>query len=243
LWDDIRDTSGKPRFTGVRAFRYYPLLPKPEAVGLVGTANGDVVLAQQRVGNGLVFTSGIAFDPKTSNLPLRSSFLAIIHSMVLMTNLPRPNILDLVAGERIVLPAGLVQLSTIAGSSLEWRGKHSDLFTLPRSGIYRAAVGTNITHIVVRFSPAESDPRYIENAPVPVLDGLSHRIVAHDGVEDLAKTIRRQRAGLHFFAPLLALAILVTILEGLVANPAPVPMVGHWFGRWRHATSRFSLGR
>ena len=224
LWDDLKDDTGKVALRNVKAFRFSPLEVSGEATPLMGLEDGRVLLCQRALGKGMVFACGVAFDPAWSTLPLKGSSLALVQGMALLKPPQTAEVSALTAGQRFTATAGLgeqVTLESIAGSPLEWQGPAAGMPALPRSGVYAARSGDAAVYLVVRSAPAEGRAQFLSGPRVPVLGGLSHRVLRFEGVSALLKKVRKARTGTDLLLPFLLLALAAVLLEGWVVNPAP----------------------
>ena len=83
IFDDLRDEKGDVALRNVKVFRFLPLRLPAQAAPLLGLEDGRIVLASQKVGQGLLLASGLAFDPAWSTLPLKPAFVALAQGMAL----------------------------------------------------------------------------------------------------------------------------------------------------------------
>jgi hypothetical protein len=221
---------------GVKAFQFSPLPASDGAV--LGLEDGRPLLTERRVGKGTIFTSGLAFDPSWSTLPLKSAFLAIVQSMALLRDATADN--ALVAGERFRgsgIPAATGRdknvaptepadgesafIKSLAGSPLDWKGERAHLPVLPRAGVYAVAVGKETTYVAVRAADKEGIAKFITSDKVPALSGLRYSVRQFENLEKFLKEARTVRRGLDLFLPFLLLAVLALLLEAWLANPLP----------------------
>jgi len=221
LWHDLRDDAGDVLLHDVRVFRFHPLEPAAGASTLLGLEDGRPILVQQRVGQGTVFASGVAFEPGAGTLPLRGAFLALVHGMALLRpGQDRGEIV--VAGRRptlAVLPETPVTIRALAGSALDWQGTARNVPVIPRCGVYALTMGTNTATIGVRTAPGEGRAVFLEGSVVPACEGLPHHVLPYHSAGAMLKRVRRLRTGLDLFLPLAALALLAAVMETWVVNP------------------------
>lgn len=126
---------------------------------------------------------------------------------------------SLVAGERPpVLPvAEEMGLLSLAGDSLDWKGRATELPSFPRTGVYLATAGAQKCCLAVRAAPAEGDWRFLDGAAVPILGPVAHTVVAFDANGDYTKYHAGQARVTDLYVPLLVLATLALFLEGLLS--------------------------
>jgi Aerotolerance regulator N-terminal/von Willebrand factor type A domain len=221
IFTDLRDADGQVTLRGVKAFKYQPLRPANEQDAVFGLDDGRALLTEHRVGKGVVFASGLAFDPSWTTLPLKGAFLAIAQGMALAYTAGSDNTSAIVAGERLpgtgTEPA---EIKSLAGSPLDWRGESGHLPVLPRAGIYTVKTGPTTRYIAVRSSDKEGRPRFLTGNQVPLLAGVPHTVRNFTDLTTFLRQARHISRGLDLFLPLLLLAILMVLLETWFANPA-----------------------
>ncbi len=100
IFDDVRDARGEVALRNVKVFRYLPLRVESQAAPLLGLEDLAITLAAQKVGQGLLLASGLAFDPAWSTLPLKPAFVALAQGMALNHAGAQGGITSLVAGDR-----------------------------------------------------------------------------------------------------------------------------------------------
>ena len=239
IWNDLRDENGEVQLGHVLVFRWQPLSLPTNSVPLLALDDGTVLLAQVTAGSGTVFVAGITLSPAASTLPLKAASLALFQGMALIRNDADAAVFPIVAGAAIplttLLPQEPVDLTTVVGPELVWRGARSSLPDLPWAGVYRVK-GTNTDHVLsVASSPAEGDLRYRATTAIPVLAGTRHEVNAYRGPEAVVREARRRPTGTDLLLPLLALALLAFLAEAWLVNPpplkSPAPAPGHrWIG-------------
>jgi len=98
LFADLRDEKGDVALRNVRAFQFAPVPANGDV--LLGLEDGRALLVERQFGKGRIFTSGLAFTPTWSTLPLKGAFLALAQSMALIGEDPGNAVQRLTAGER-----------------------------------------------------------------------------------------------------------------------------------------------
>jgi hypothetical protein len=224
IFADLRNEKGDVMLRNVKAFRFQPLQLAAQTTALFGLEDGRALLAEKRLGRGTVFISGLAFDPAWSTLPLKAGFLAVAQSMALAGGEAVDALLSVVAGDKplaLVHGNDLIQIQALAGSPLEWKGEPANLPVFPRSGVYMARTGTNVTYVSVRSADKESQRAFLTSDRIPALGALSATVKEFSDVETIAAQARKTQVAMELFLPLLLLALLCLALEGWLANPPP----------------------
>jgi uncharacterized membrane protein len=235
LFRDLVGPDGSVAIGAPRAFAAIPLHPDSGTHALLGLADGRPLITGRRVAadgggaDGWVFTSGLAFAPSWSTLPLNPGFLALAQGFALAA--PGDDGVErLLGGGAANLPPTLggdtpVQVRTVAGAALDWRGPAAKLPSFPRAGVYTVtpAAGNAATEITVavRCDPGEGDPVILDRDRVAPLQDLGATTDDLSTPDALVRAWRRARTGLDLLPWLLALAALALAAEGFVAN-APV---------------------
>ena len=221
IFTDLRDPAGQVTLRGIKAFKFQPLRPANDQDSVFGLEDGRALFVEHPVGKGLVFASGLAFDPSWTTLPLKGAFLAIAQGMALVHASGADNTVALIAGERLAgTNAEPAEIKSLAGSPLDWRGESGHLPVLPRSGIYTLKTGQTTRYIAVRCSAAEGQARFLTGPQVPRLAGIPHTIRNFTDLTTFLRQSLRISRGLDLFLPLLLLAIVTVLLEAWFANPA-----------------------
>ena len=221
IFTDLRDANGQVTLRAVKAFKFQPLRPANDHDAVFGLDDGRALFIEHPVGKGIVFASGIAFDPSWTTLPLKGAFLAIAQGMALAHAADADNTVAIVAGERLPSTgAEPAEIKSLAGSPLDWRGTTDHLPVLPRAGIYTLKTGKSTRFIAVRSSDKEGRQRFLAGNQVPLLAGISHTVRDFTDLTTFLRQAIRISRGLDLFLPLLLLAILMVALEVWFANPA-----------------------
>ena len=222
LWHDLRDEKGDVLVRNVRVFRSWTLSPSPGAVPLLGLEDGRAVMTVKSAGRGMIFAAGFALDPRWSTLPLRSSFVPIVQSMALLKPDASADVVSLVAGEKLPLPASrdrTIHLHSLAGGPLDWKGPAGKMPAIPKSGVYAVEFAGGTRYAAVRSSDREGQARFVEGSAVPALGGFSHEVTSYTGRQAFLKELKKGRTGLDMYLPLILLALLAALAEGWLVNP------------------------
>jgi hypothetical protein len=224
MFNDLRDGKGEVALRNVRVLKCYPLRSSPTNSPVLGLEDGRVVLAEQRVGKGRLLASGLAFDLSWSTLPLKPGFVALAQNMAAAETVAATNVLSLVAGEPLRVPgpaAANLQVQSLTGSPLDWKGKPSLLPSLPRSGIYSLRVGAAVAYVAVRSSEKEGRQKFLTGGTLPALGSLAYSVKDFAGGESVLSEFHRLERSLDLSLPLLLLALACLGAEGWLANPLP----------------------
>jgi hypothetical protein len=222
IFDDLRDDKGEVALRNVKVFRFLPLRVPAQASPLLGLEDGTVVLAAEKVGEGLLLASGLAFDPAWSTLPLKPAFVALAQGMALNHAGAPESIASLVAGEPLAgMPGGAETLAvqSLGGSPLDWKGLAGQFATFPRVGVYALRAGRQTNWVAVRSSEKEGRRKFIAGGTVAALGNLPYAVDSLSGSAGARPDFRRQERSLDLSLPLLLLAFASLALEGWLANP------------------------
>ncbi len=225
MFNEIRDESGGVGLHNVKVFQFCPLRASPKAMPVLGLEDGRALLTEQKTGRGRLFASGFAFDSAWSTLTLKPAFIALAQNLVLAQTGAETNIVALTAGEplRFPLPADTpVQVQSLGGSPLDWKGKLSQLVTLPRSGVYAVRSEKDTSYVAVRSSDKEGRQQFIANGALPALGKLAYTVKDFSGGDALVSEFKRLEKSLDLSPLLLLLALLALAAEGWLANPLPL---------------------
>jgi hypothetical protein len=219
---------------------YYTMNLRPSGRAgqtLIELSSGVPFLHEVRHGGGVLLVSAVAPTPRWSDLPVRGLFIPLLYRSVYYLSAGAS-----VAGEQLVAGApGEMRITGIApGTSLRLVGPEGtevapdqrSLFgatllqvgrTLDVPGVYDVRAGERLVRrVAVNVDPAESDLRTatpdsaastlqsVLGTPVQSLTGT--------GVEDVAETLRTQRAGTEIWNVFLLLALGFLVAEMLVAS-------------------------
>ncbi|MBN1846150.1 MAG: BatA and WFA domain-containing protein [Sedimentisphaerales bacterium] len=230
LWRTFRDESGRVQWGYARLSGYFPLTLSREYTPLLGVDYQNVVLAWRQLGRGNLYVCGTPFESHWNTLPHTGSLVVLAQQMALFGSGPaQPDTAYLVAGQRWRLPAeltddqsGQINLVSLAGDSLDWKGPPGQVPTLVRAGVYQATAAGRSYLISVRASDQEGIERYVEQAELALLGDMAHRIIPYNPAERIAlQPERPPLATCNLYFPLLVLATCLLLLEGWLANPLP----------------------
>jgi len=227
IFDDLRDEKGEVALRNVKVFRFLPLRVPAQAAPILGLEDGTIVLASQKVGRGLLLASGLAFDPAWSTLPLKPAFVALAQSMVLDQEGAPGRITSLVAGEPLTgMPGGAdsLEVQSLGGSPLDWKGPAGQFTTFPRVGVYALHLGQETRWVGVRSSAKEGRRKFITGNTVAALGNLPYSVDNLSGSQSVRPQFDRQERSLELSLPLLLLAFSCLALEGWLANPPPMKL-------------------
>jgi uncharacterized membrane protein len=222
IWDDLRDDAGQVLIRQVKVFTFCPLRPADGTTPLIGLEDGRVVLAQCELGQGVVFSAGVAFDATASTLPLKGSFLALAQGMALRARSADENPPPRVAGTRLPAADGAddpIRIRSLEAGDMDWRGLASLAPEFVRSGVYSVQRGTSMAYLAVRSADSEGVFRFLPDAPVPALGAGPHRVNRYASREAFLTDIRRLRSGVDLMPLLLILALLAAAAESWIVNP------------------------
>ena len=226
IFNDLRDEKGEVPWHNVKAFRWQPLRLGVAATPLLGFDDGQVMLAELKLGKGTLFLSGMAFAPDWTTLPLKPGFLALAQSMALTGASASQNPAPLVAGEpwrQNPAQPGELHVQSLTGGPLDWKGRRADLATFPRAGVYTVQAGTNLAHVAVRASDKEGRQQFITGDELPALGKLAYTVTTESGRGTRPAGTAAGKS-LNLSLPFLLLAVLAFWLEGWLANPGPVKL-------------------
>jgi hypothetical protein len=225
IFDDLRDEKGQVALRNVKVFRFLPLRLESQAAPVLGLEDGTILLASQKVGQGLLLASGLSFDPAWSTLPLKPAFVALAQGLVLNHPAAQANITSLVAGDPLTgLPnnADSLVVQSLAGSPLDWKGQAGQFTTFPRIGVYVLHAGRETRWVAVRSSDKEGRRKFITGDSVAALGNLPYSVDSISETQSVRSDFRRQERSLDLSLPSLLLAFVCLALEGWLANPPPV---------------------
>ena len=225
MFNEIREDNGVVGLRNVKVFQYFPLRAPPGVLPVLGLEDGQTLMSEQKVGKGRLFTCGFAFDSAWSTLPLKPAFIALAQNLVLAPSGAETNILPLVAGEALRLtepPETLIQIQSLGGSPLDWKGKVSQVNSLPRAGVYAVRSERETRYVTVRASEKEGRQTFIDKEVLPALGTLSYAVNDFRGGDALVSEFQRLEKSLDLSPLLLLLTLLALAAEGWLANPLPL---------------------
>jgi hypothetical protein len=220
VWQDLRDTDGRPKLGLLRVFQYCPVKTGKEWQVLVASANGATLLARRNVEHGRIFVSGLAFDSKWSSLPLKGGFVVLMQNAIFGDRSEHIPVQHLNAGEdfRFDLSGEQAAIKSLAGSALDWHGEPRDFEGFPRAGIYELTQHEHVSWAAISGNPDEADPVFLPLGPVPLLHGLPHDVVPLVREEDVTRSELSTSSGRSLYRWLLLAALLVLLAETWLAN-------------------------
>ncbi len=221
LWQDLRDTDGRPKLGLLRAFQYCPV--KTGATDwqvLVSSAKGATLLARRNLEKGRIFVSGLPFTPKWSSLPLKAGFVVLMQNVVFGDQAEHIPVQSLRAGEEFHFdsPDDTATLKSLAGSALDWHGEAREFEGIPRAGVYEINQRDHITWVAASGNADEADSHFLPRGRVPLLHDLPHNVVGLTSENDITQTALSQGAGTSLYRWLLLAALLVLLAETWLAN-------------------------
>ena len=225
MFNEIREENGVVGLRNVKVFQYIPLRASPSAQAVLGLEDGQTLMSEQKVGRGRLFTCGFAFDSAWTTLPLKPAFIALAQNLVLAPSGAETNILPMVAGESLRLtepPETLIQIQSFGGSPLDWKGKVSQVNSLPRAGVYAVRSDRETSYVTVRASEKEGRQTFMANDVMPALGSLTYSVKEFRGGDALVSEFQRLEKSLDLSPLLLVLTLLALAAEGWLANPLPL---------------------
>jgi hypothetical protein len=230
FWSELRGLDGQVRIGTVFAKKYYPLSFLKEAayVPLLETGdNKQTVLAIRKHGDGQVVVSGIAFGGagpmEWSSLPRVRTFLVMVQPMALgaVANLGN-NSYSIIAGQTPRLIPGKgneMSITTLLGDQVDWFGLRDQAPELVRGGAYMVTLDGRKTCLTVLPSDQEGHSTFIEGSEIGALDGIPYALQTLANENDFRDELQQSLSGTGLFLPLLLLALVFLIVEGLLGSP------------------------
>ncbi len=223
FWSRIREATGNSKLESVSAYVFYPLVMSAEFTPLLGVDFKKVVIAHRTLGKGNVFVSGTAFTSRWNTLPSSGLLVMIAQRMAVAgSSSEQEGAISLVAGERprgIRAQGGEVEVLSLVGDSIDWKGEEREIPAFPRTGVYLVTAGDNKYCISVRASEKEGLAKYIEGPEVPALGQIAHQILPYDEAVDFDQYHKGQARSVELFLFLLLLATLALLAEGWLGAP------------------------
>jgi hypothetical protein len=130
--------------------------------------------------------------------------------------------LSLVAGERprgINAQGGEVEVLSLVGDSMDWKGREQEMPSFPRTGVYLVTAGDRKYCISVRASEKEGLEQFVEGSEVAALGQIQNKILPFDETADFEQYHKGQARSVELFLPLLLLATLALLAEGWLGAP------------------------
>ncbi|HUU17920.1 MAG TPA: BatA and WFA domain-containing protein [Sedimentisphaerales bacterium] len=247
FWNRIREATGNSKLESISAYVFYPLIISAEFTPLLGVPQqlsadgrrgplggdrspasgsigaGKVVIAHKKLNRGNIYVSGTAFTSRWNTLPSSGLLVMIAQRMAVAgSSSGQEGAISLVAGERprgIRAQGGEVEVLSLVGDSMDWKGKEQQIPAFPRTGVYLITAGDNKYCISVRASEKEGLEKYIEGSEVPALGQIAHQILPYDEAVDFEQYHKGQARSVELFLFLLLLATLALLAEGWLEAP------------------------
>ena len=227
FWFDLRGLDGQVRIGSAFVRKYYPLSFLQEAgyVPLLETGEAQTVLAIRKHGDGQVVVSGIAFGRSGawSSLPRKRTFLVMVQPMALgaVANLGNSSH-SIAAGQTPRLMPGKgneMSITTLLGDQVDWFGLREQAPELVRGGAYIVSMDGREACLTVLPSEQEGRSPFIEDSEVGALAGIRYVPQTLANEDDFRDELQQSLAGTGLFLPLLLLALVFLIIEGLLGSP------------------------
>lgn len=229
FWSRIREATGTASIEDVRVFTYYPLELSKAFTPLMGIDFEKVVLAQRALGQGNIYVSGTAFEPRWNTLPLTGFLVVMAQSIAVAgASSEQDTMLSLVAGEYpqgIDSGGGQVEVASLGGSLPQgrdgnpWKGQVNEMPAFSKPGVFLIKAGEKEYCVSVRSSEKEGLMQFIRGSQVPTLERITHTVLDYDPTDDLQKYQYGHSRTFELFVPLVLLATLALLAEGWLANP------------------------
>jgi hypothetical protein len=231
LFTDLREENGEVALRNVKAFKFRPLRGPATNTPVLGLEDGRLIMAEQRIGRGRLLASGLAFESSWTTLPLKPGFVAMAQNLALADTASTTNNVALVAGEPLrIAPseAPSMEVKSLTGSPLDWKGAPARLPTLPRSGVYSVRWGGGVSYLAVRSADREGRQKFVSSDTLPTLGKLPYTVKDFAGSAALISEVRKLEKSLELSPLLLLLALASLLTEGWLANPLPIqPQQSH----------------
>jgi hypothetical protein len=223
FWNRIQEATGNSKLESVSAYVFHPLALSGEFNPLLGVDFQKIVIAQRKMGKGNIFVSGTAFTSRWNTLPSSGLLVMIAQRMAVAGfSSMQEGAISLVAGERprgIRAQGGEVEILSLVGDSMDWKGKEQEIPAFPRTGVYLVTAGEEKYCISVRASDKEGLEQFVEGSEVAALGQIAHKILPFDEAADFEQYHKGQARSVEMFLPLLLLATLALLAEGWLGAP------------------------
>jgi len=221
LWQDLRDSDGRPKLGLLRAFQYRPIQTgATDWQTLISSARGATLFARRNLEGGRIFVSGLAFAPKWSSLPLKAGFVVLMQNAVFGDQAGHIPVQSIRTAEafHFDFPDEQAALKSLAGSALVWHGLARDFQGIPRAGVYEITQRDRVNWVAASGNSDEADPHFLPRGRVPLLRDLLHEVVPLVREDDITPTKASHGAGTSLYRWLLLAAFLVLLAETWLAN-------------------------
>ena len=223
FWNRIREATANSKLESVSAYAFHPLALSGEFTPLLGIDFQKVVIAHRNLSKGNIYVSGTAFTSRWNTLPSSGLLVVIAQRMAVAgSSSEQEGAISLVAGERprgIRAQGGEVEVLSLVGDSMDWKGKEQEIPAFPRPGVYLITAGDNKYCISVRASEKEGLEKFVEGPEVPALGQIAHQILPYDEAVDFEQYHKGQARSVELFLFLLLLATLALLAEGWLGAP------------------------
>ena len=223
FWNRIREATANSKLESVSAYAFHPLALSGEFTPLLGIDFQKVVIAHRKLSKGNIYVSGTAFTSRWNTLPSSGLLVVIAQRMAVAgSSSEQEGAISLVAGERprgIRAQGGEVEVLSLVGDSMDWKGKEQEIPAFPRPGVYLITAGDNKYCISVRASEKEGLEKFVEGSEVPALGQIAHQILPYDEAVDFEQYHKGQARSVELFLFLLLLATLALLAEGWLGAP------------------------
>jgi len=220
-WSDLRDGAGQVDVNGLLIARCAVLTPQGGAKAALGLVDGRAILVEKTLGAGRIVSSGIAFHPGWSNLPLKGWSLALVQGLALHQVVDAGRLSRLTAGHSLppaASDATATRIRSLSGGPLDWQGPREAAPPFARAGVYTVEVtGQQVLTVGVCAAGSEAATDYLDGN-TGLLAGLPHRTVPITDARQVVEDWRSVRRGSDLFPWFLLLALAVWALEGWVGT-------------------------
>jgi hypothetical protein len=223
FWNRIREATANSKLESVSAYAFHPLALSGEFTPLLGVDFQKVVIAHRNLSKGNIYVSGTALTSRWNTLPSSGLLVVIAQRMAVAgSSSEQEGAISLVAGERprgIRAQGGEVEVLSLVGDSMDWKGKEQEIPAFPRPGVYLITAGDNKYCISVRASEKEGLEKFVEGSEMPALGQIAHQILPYDEAVDFEQYHKGQARSVELFLFLLLLATLALLAEGWLGAP------------------------
>jgi hypothetical protein len=223
FWNRIREATANSKLESVSAYAFHPLALSGEYTPLLGVDFQKVVIAHRNLSKGNIYVSGTAFNSRWNTLPSSGLLVVIAQRMAVAgSSSEQEGAISLVAGEHprgIRAQGGEVEVLSLVGDSMDWKGKEQEIPAFPRAGVYLVTAGDNKYCISVRASEKEGLEKFVEGSEMPALGQIAHQILPYDEAVDFEQYHKGQARSVEMFLFLLLLATLALLAEGWLGAP------------------------
>jgi len=221
FWTPLLSARSEGMVAGLNTSGFYPVQCTGTHHALLGVDYGNVVLAALDRGQGHVYICGMGLDGAWSNLPFSGLFVVMMHRMALWgSNALSQDVRQVQAGAALDdLPwdPALAQIVPLVGETVQTETARPLRFA--RSGVYSLQHDGRQYGIAVSCAAAEGQEAYIDASDLGTTQASRLQVVDLAQTMDFSRYHRAGTRGLELFVPLLCLATLVAVLEGLIAYP------------------------